>query len=473
MARSKGESANTSTGAIPPERLHLWQIQAVRDVLVIIVAVLIVWAGYAMRTVTVPLLVALLLAYLFEPLIAKLSKHPKLSRPMVVGGLLLCVGAAVIAILAIVVPLLIGQTIQLVDDFRDGKFARSAIAVREYVPEQYRDEFDRVASFVLPKDIVDKASDGTDANKSNETESDAAEENHPSVDMAGPPTDGEAANEEMSTETAEEIVALRQEIAELRADVNAMRPQADSAQEALQSGNLVEFVRRGLNIAFMVIGEIISIGLLAFLIPFYFYFFSVWYPSVMRFGNDLIPKANRRRVVDLLGRMDRAVAGFVRGRIVISLIMSVMLALGWSIVGVQYAIVLGFVIGFFSIVPYLGSVGFPAAIILLWVGQVGEPEGERMAWYMIIFWPTLVFTIVQIVEGYVLTPMIAGKATNLDPVTILVAVLAGGSIMGVYGMLLAIPLAACLKIVFVEVLLPRIKAWSAGKVEDPLPIENG
>ena len=81
-----------------------------------------------------------------------------------------------------------------------------------------------------------------------------------------------------------------------------------------------------------------------------------------------------------------------------------------------------------------------------------------LGWWGVVLWPTAVFVVVQIIESYGLTPMIAGKATNLDPVTIVVAVLAGGSIMGVYGMLLAIPAAACIKIVCTDVLLPRIRA---------------
>jgi predicted PurR-regulated permease PerM len=95
-----------------------------------------------------------------------------------------------------------------------------------------------------------------------------------------------------------------------------------------------------------------------------------------------------------------------------------------------------------------------------------------MAWWGILLWPTLVFTIVQLLEGYVLTPAIAGKATKLDPVTIVVVVLAGGSVLGVYGMLLAIPVAACGKILVAEVLMPRIRAWTRGELADPLPIER-
>ena len=56
-----------------------------------------------------------------------------------------------------------------------------------------------------------------------------------------------------------------------------------------------------------------------------------------------------------------------------------------------------------------------------------------------------------------LTPIIAGKATNLDPVTIFVAVLAGGSVLGAYGMLLAIPVAACIKILLSDLVIPKLK----------------
>ena len=65
------------------KHLHLWQFQAVRDVLLVAAAAGLVWLGYALRAVTVPLLVALLLAYLFEPLVARVSRYPKLTRPMV------------------------------------------------------------------------------------------------------------------------------------------------------------------------------------------------------------------------------------------------------------------------------------------------------------------------------------------------------------------------------------------------------
>jgi len=95
-----------------------------------------------------------------------------------------------------------------------------------------------------------------------------------------------------------------------------------------------------------------------------------------------------------------------------------------------------------------------------------------MAWWGVLVWPTLVFALVQALDGWLLTPLIAGKATNLDPVTIFVAVLAGGSVLGAYGMLLAIPVAACIKITIQEVILPNVRAWVRGEAEDPLPFDD-
>jgi predicted PurR-regulated permease PerM len=171
--------------------------------------------------------------------------------------------------------------------------------------------------------------------------------------------------------------------------------------------------------------------------------------------------------------MDRAVSGFVRGRIVVSSIMGVLIAVGWKFFGVPYAITLGVVVGVFSLVPYLSVVGLPIAIGLLAVDQLALPEADRMTWFWILIGPTLVYGIVQFLEGYVLIPLIAGKATDLDPVSIFVAVLAGAAIAGVYGMLLSIPVAACLKIYLREVVMPHLRDWSSGRADDPLPLDQG
>jgi len=428
--------ADSVGGGADYARIHIWQIQAVRDILFVGAVVGVLWLGYVLRAVTVPLLVALLLAYLFEPILERVTKHPKISRPVAVGGLLAIVGTVVLSAVALLVPLAVGQTLNLIGDIREGRFAERVSTLERFVPEAYRDDFDGFLE-VLPRGERVGVGEGAE-------------------DAASKP--GKPEGKKGSGEV----------------DAQAMATEGGDGSGGDFGGGTGgwDWVGKGADTIAGVIGRVVQVGMLSFLIPFYFFFFSVWYPGVVRFGRNLLPEKNKGRTLELLEKMDRAVAGFVRGRIVISIIMGVMLAVGWAICGVKFSIALGLVIGVFCAVPYLGAIGVPLAIGLLFYAQLDVPVDERMAWWGVLLWPSLVFGVVQLIEAYALTPMIAGKATNLDPVTIIVAVLAGGSVLGIYGMLLAIPLAACGKILFTEVLMPRIHDWAAGRAADPLPIDR-
>ncbi len=444
MARRPGPNKNAGDSDESLEHLHLWQFQAVRDVLLVASVAGLVWLGYALRAVTVPLLVALMLAYLFEPLVARLSRRPKLRRPMVVGGLLTTVGALGIGAVAVVVPLAVGQTADVVGNYQDGSFRETAVKLSDYLPlpDTWRRQVDGLIEF-LPK-----------GEGAQDKDLPADEAGGPEQPRGGFVTAGRTGVDE---QRMREIVRDELEQAGVGSDTNG------------GSMHWISVARGGARAAAVVLGGIIQLGFLAFLIPFYFFFFSVWFPAVVRFGRNLIPMANRERTLELIGKMDAVVAGFVRGRIVVSLIMGVMLAIGWKVAGVPYSIVLGIVVGLFCAVPYLGAVGVPVAVGLLAFEEFSL-VGSDIVWWRTILVPTAIYGAVQVFEGYVLIPTIAGKATNLDPVTILVVVLAGGSIMGVYGMLLAIPVAACVKILCTDLLLPKIRAWTSGEASDPFPI---
>lgn len=452
--------------------LHIWQIQAVRDVLVVAAAIALFWAGHALRAVTVPLLVALLLAYLFEPLIRRMSGHRKISRGGAVLTLLIAAGGAFVIILALSLPLVVGQSIQFIDDIRGGIMRQRIAQLEQWVPAGMRDEFDSVIDQLPAGTLLESLQDASPGDRA---ESDMPEA--PAPDPAGDETKTET-GEPPGDGRLEEMVDARvdERLGPLREDLARLQQQIDAAgRRGGESADGWGLAKRGLRTIGSIIGSLIGLGLIVFLIPFYFFFFSLWYPEVVHFGETLLPKKNKKRVLELLKKMDAVVAGFVRGRIVISIIMGALLAIGWLICGVPYAIPLGLIVGVFCAVPYLGAIGVPVAIGLLLIEQIGMPVDERgiwLGWFGVLLWPTVVFVIVQTIEGYVLTPLIAGKATKLDPVTIVVVVLAGGSVMGVYGMLLAIPVAACGKILLMEVLLPKIRAWTRGEIEDPLPIER-
>ena len=389
-------------------KLHLWQIQWVRDSFLILSIICGVWLGYAMRDITIPLLVALLLAYLFEPLVSFLEHNKKfpLGRIPIIVGLLTIITTFVLVVLVLTVPMVISQTSSLVGDVSSGKI-RSQLeqATEKYAPVDMKDEIQQTIAF-LPSG---KKGDGATITDASVSEGD---------------------------------------------------------------NDLMKIARQTGDVAWNVLGSIIRFGILAVLIPFYFFFFSLWFPDVVSFAKSLIPDEGRAEIESLVTKMDAAVAGFVRGRIVIAAIMGGVLAVGWMIVGVPYAILLGIGVGVLCAVPFLGLVGIPLSVGLLFLEQLGLSEESRMAWWGIIVWPTLVFAFVQALDGWVLTPLIAGKATNLDPVTIFVAVLAGGSVLGAYGMLLAVPVAACIKITIQEIMLPNIRAWALGEAKDPLPFED-
>ena len=388
-------------------KLHLWQIQWVRDLLLFVIIVCSIWLGYAMRDVTVPLLVALLLAYLFEPLISFLADHPKfpLGRIPVISGILLIMSAGLLVVLAVTIPLVISQTSSLVHEVQGGQLRAKLEQFNDkYVPEDIRDEVGQSLTY-LPSEIAD----------------------------------GD-----------KKVVKV-------------------GGQE---NADLFSLAKTTGGVALGLVGRALSFAILIVLIPFYFFFFSLWFPKVVEFAKGVVPDRGKNKTFALLTKMDAAVAGFVRGRIVIAFIMAILLAIGWLIVGVPYAILLGIGVGILCSVPFLGLVGIPVSIGLLFLDQLGVPEADRMVWWGILLWPTLVFAIVQALDGWLLTPLIAGKATNLDPVTIFVAVLAGGSVHGAYGMLLAIPVAACIKILIQDRLLPKIRAWARGDADDPLPFDD-
>lgn len=477
-------------------RIRLWEIQVVRDLLLVGLVILLIWVGHALRAVTVPLLLALLLAYLFEPVVARIARSPRFSRQGAVVLILSTLLSAVVLVGGLVTPLLVHQTAQLVSFAQSRRIEQAATDLMAAAPSTPGELVEHLRRFIAGPSEDDAAGDDAAGDVVVDGEpSDAAEsaaEPSPAPVAEGPDRlagfDAVLEQRGLPPLSARERATLMDAMGAagdaptVLATLERLLSDREQAAAALAASATPTAERRSFDYFGILqssmrrftgfLGAVLQLGLVAFLIPFYFYFFSVAWPKVIEFAASLVPDRNRERTFDLVRRMDAVVAGFVRGRIVISLIMGVLFAVGWWICGVPYAIPVGLIIGLFSAVPYLGGVGIPVAIGLLLFEQVTQEGGRTMAWWLILGGPIGVFMLVQLVEGYVLTPMIAGKATNLDPVTILVAVLAGGSVLGVYGMLLAIPAAACGKILLLEIVFPRIDAWRRGERTDPLPLDR-
>lgn len=210
-----------------------------------------------------------------------------------------------------------------------------------------------------------------------------------------------------------------------------------------------------------VIGTTTYIAMTALLVPIYFFFFAWRFDRITETVTRLIPVSHRRSTLEILGKMDEAVTGFFRGRLLIAVITGVLYAVGWAFTGVPYWFLLGAGTGLLSIIPYVSVIGWPLAILLKYLDAVAGSGTQAVDWLSIAVLPSIPYLIVQFLESWWLTPWIEGHTTNLSAVTVIIVVLIGGAVGGFLGLLLAIPVAASLKILLLELVLPRWEAWAA------------
>lgn len=189
-------------------------------------------------------------------------------------------------------------------------------------------------------------------------------------------------------------------------------------------------------------GGLVGIGAFAAhvaIIPVYLFFFLMSGGDPARHLPEHLPFLKpgvRDDLVFLVREFIGIVKSFFRGQLLIGLIMGALLALGFTLVGLKFGLVIGLFVGVLNIVPYLGSIiGIVITVPLAFL----QPGGG----WQLVGLVLLVKVIVQMIEGWFLTPKIMGARTGLHPVTIIVAIFFWGTAFdGILGMLLAIPLTA-------------------------------
>lgn len=150
----------------------------------------------------------------------------------------------------------------------------------------------------------------------------------------------------------------------------------------------------------------------------------------------------RDDLVFLIHEFAESMVAFFRGQMLICMVMGILFAIGFTISGVNFGIGLGLLIGATNLIPYLGTIiGLSTVLPIAYF----QPDG---GWVTVLM-ALSVFGIVQVLEGYVLTPKIMGKQTGLHPLTIIIAIFFWGvALGGLLGMILAIPLTAFFVVVW-------------------------
>lgn len=423
-----------------PADRHLWQFQGVRDVLVLLCVFGVLWLGYKLSLVTVPMLLALLLAYLFEPLVALLTRRGWVGRTGAAIGIIAAFG------LLVVLPVVVGAGFGLVQGAKYANRLSGTIdqtlasidqpddmALRNRLVAEGKHTWVRVRDYVVDQE---------------------AKRRH---EQAGAHTGTQAGAE--GAEGPSDTYRVG------RLAVEWMRDHAaEIGKRAVQGG------AGAVNVAVTTFGTLGSVAFGAFLTAFFFFFFSTGFGRVIEFWRQLIPEKKQGRAIELIAMMDRVIAGFVRGRLIICACMMAVYSIGFWLVGVPAPLIVGPAVGLLCLVPYASTlVGIPLAVVLLALDRGTGMSGQ---WWWIVGMPLVVAGVAQFLDDYILTPRIQGKTTNLDTPAILFASIAGGTLAGVYGLLIAIPVAACLKILLREIFWPRVEKWSKGQARDVLPIEE-
>lgn len=174
------------------------------------------------------------------------------------------------------------------------------------------------------------------------------------------------------------------------------------------------------------------------LIPVVFFYLLRDWPKLIAGLQRLLPRRAEPTITRLAGECNEVLGAFLRGQLLVMLGLAILYATGLSFVGLDTALLIGFIGGLVSIVPYLGFiVGISAASIAAYLQF-------HSLWRVLAVW--IVFIIAQSIEGSVLTPQLVGDRIGLHPVVVIFAVLAGGQLFGFTGILLALPVAAVLMV---------------------------
>jgi predicted PurR-regulated permease PerM len=184
--------------------------------------------------------------------------------------------------------------------------------------------------------------------------------------------------------------------------------------------------------------RVFEILLIVFLSPVIAFYLLVDLPRVQRSMMGLVPAGARVEVELIAGRLNRAIGGYFRGQLFVALLVGLMSSFGLAVIGLRFWFLVGMIAGLFNIIPLIGPWvgGVPGVIIALTTGSPLQALGV-----------VIVMVTAQQIDNHFITPQVMHRAVHLHPAVVVLALLAGGHISGFFGLLIAVPLTATLKIV--------------------------
>jgi predicted PurR-regulated permease PerM len=181
----------------------------------------------------------------------------------------------------------------------------------------------------------------------------------------------------------------------------------------------------------------------AVLIPLFAFYLLRDFDRITARVRELVPRRHADGFVRIFRQIDETLAAFIRGQLLVMLILGILYSLGLVLFQVPLGVGIGLLAGLLSVIPYLGfMVGIGLALVMSLMG------GELIWWNLM--GTVVTFTVVQLLEGTFITPKVVGDKVGLHPVWVIVALMVGAQLLGVLGMLLAVPVAAVLRTLLVH-----------------------
>lgn len=206
-------------------------------------------------------------------------------------------------------------------------------------------------------------------------------------------------------------------------------------------------------------GAVATIVLAVITMPFILFYLLKDGRKLAPYFVKFLPTKMRQPSLVVLKEMNDQVSSYIRGQLTVAFAVAVMFMIGFSIIGLDYAITLGIAAGFLNLIPYLGS--FLAMIPAVFLGIVGGP--------VLLIQVLTVFVIEQTIEGRLISPLVLGNELSIHPVTILLVLLTSGKLFGLVGVILGIPVYAAAKVVITHVFEWYTRVSSLYEEEEPIP----
>jgi predicted PurR-regulated permease PerM len=197
-----------------------------------------------------------------------------------------------------------------------------------------------------------------------------------------------------------------------------------------------EGIASTLTSAINAIKGIINYILIIAIIPFIVFYMLKDYEMIKKSVWYLTPRRYRKSGIRFLRDIDQSLGNYIRGQLLVCLLIGMIATIGFWIMKMKYPLLLGTIIGVTNIIPYFGPIIGAVPAILIAVTISGK---------MVIYVGVLIFTL-QFIEGNLLSPLIVGKSLHMHPVFIMFALLAGGEMGGIVGLILAVPMLAIIKV---------------------------